>query len=106
MVLWVKLTSGLGSYLYGRQQSVKLGGSRSNWGSVYIGVPQGSIIGLLLFSIFLNDLPTVVEHAEVNMYADEQSCSVVVTTYKLLIVIFSSQILIEYIVGYKQIGYS
>jgi len=34
-------------------------------------VPQGSILGLLLFSIFVNDLPTVVEHAEVNMYADD-----------------------------------
>ena len=34
-------------------------------------MPQGSILGPLLFSIFVNDLPTVVEHAEVNMYADD-----------------------------------
>ena len=59
------------SYLCGRQQTVKFDGSLSAWGSVRVGVPQGSILGPLLFSIFVNDLPSVVDHAQINMYADD-----------------------------------
>jgi len=59
------------SYLSGRQQSVKYGGFLFVWRSVEIAVPQGSILGPLLLSIFVNDLPSIVEHANVNMYADD-----------------------------------
>ena len=59
------------SYLSGRQQAVKFGGCLSAWGSVRVGVPQGSILGPLLFSIFVNDLPSVVNYAQLNMYADD-----------------------------------
>ena len=55
------------SYLGGRQQSVKYGGFLSEWSFVEIGVPQSSILGPLLFSIFVNDLPVIVEHTNVNM---------------------------------------
>jgi len=50
---------------------MKYGGFLSEWSSVEIGVPQGSILGPLLFSIFVNDLLVIVEHANVNMYADD-----------------------------------
>ena len=59
------------SYLCGRQQAVKFGGCLSAWGSVRVGVPQGLILGPLLFSIFVNDLPSVVNYAQLNMYADD-----------------------------------
>ena len=61
----------LESYLCGHQQAVKFDDSLSAWGSVKVGVPQGSILGSLLSSIFVNDLPNVVAHAQINMYADD-----------------------------------
>ncbi len=38
---------------------------------VNIGVPQGSIIGSLLFLLYLNDIPTIAQDYSVNMYADD-----------------------------------
>ena len=46
---------------------MKHGGFLSEWSSVEIGVPQGSILGTLLLSILVNDLPAIVEHTNVNI---------------------------------------
>ena len=58
-------------YLRERRQRVVLNGVNSDWSDVTRGVPQGSILGSLLFIIFVNDLPDVVEHSTVSLYADD-----------------------------------
>ena len=60
-----------GNYLDGRKQRVKLKGCYSDWANVLRGVPQGSILGPLLFLLYVNNLPDVVTKCTVNMYADD-----------------------------------
>ena len=55
-------------YLFSRQQFVSFQGCLCEWCTVSVGVPQGSIFGPLLYSVYVNDLPTVVRHSQVNMY--------------------------------------
>lgn len=59
------------NYLNDRRQRVIVGGARSSWHAVSRGVPQDSVLGPLLFSIFINDTPNVVDSSEVNLYADD-----------------------------------
>ena len=58
-------------YLSGRKQRVVLGGELSDWTRLTKGVPQGSILGPMLFLVFVNNLSDVVEHCTVNLYADD-----------------------------------
>lgn len=59
------------SYLNNRTQSVHLNGNNSNVLNVRRGVPQGSILGPLLFCLYINDLPEVLLNSKVQMYADD-----------------------------------
>ena len=65
------------SYLSNRQQRVKIGSSRSEWVFMLKGVPQGSILGPLLFNIFMNDLFFFIEgQCTLYNYADDNNFGV------------------------------
>ena len=59
------------NYLNGRRQYVTIGGVNSVELPVSCGVPQGSILGPLLFLIYVNDLATVSKHAITILFADD-----------------------------------
>ena len=59
------------SYLSERKRCVKVGVYFSTWKNIYKGEPQGSILGPVLFKIFLNDTFNFVEESILYNYADD-----------------------------------
>ena len=57
-------------FLYERKQRVVINGKSSKWSDVLSGIPQGSILGPLLFIIYINDLPGVVGSV-CKLFADD-----------------------------------
>ena len=62
----------IGSYLSTRKQRVKIGSSRSKWLPLNKGVPQGSILGPILFNVFIHDMYYFINSTLLN-YADDNT---------------------------------
>lgn len=64
LLLWIR------DFLSGRKQRVVANGSLSNWADILSGIPQGSVLGPILFVVFINDLPDAVRSA-IKIFADD-----------------------------------
>ena len=63
---WIK------AFLVNRKQRVMINGIASEWTNVTSGVPQGSVLGPILFVLYINDLPDVVDaDSNIYMFADD-----------------------------------
>ena len=64
-----------GSYLTGRKQYVRINGCCSTSKQLLQGMPQGSILGPILFLLFVNDMPLSIRDSTLDVYADDTTLS-------------------------------
>ena len=62
------------AYLSSRTQCVRVNGHLSGMLPVVSGVPQGSILGLLLFVLYINDVPHIVSSTKPYLFAEDTKC--------------------------------
>ena len=74
-----RLLDWFSDYLTNRRQRVVLPGSCSDWSYLKAGVPQGSILGPLLFLIFINDIVNDI-NSNIRLFADDTSLYIIVDT--------------------------
>lgn len=79
------------SYLTGRTQQVEISSTLSETKEIKLGVPQGSILGPLLFSIYVNDFPNSLSEGNSIMFADDTNIFVSGNNYEKLFECANSQ---------------
>ena len=61
------------NYLSNRYQCCKINNTLEDWRKILVGIPQGSILGPLLFNIFLNDIFFFLKNSNLANYADDST---------------------------------
>ena len=69
--IWGVVNDWFASYLSNRRQFVSLFGTNSDYQTVTCGVPQGSVLGPLLFLLYINDMPKCSNILEFHLFADD-----------------------------------
>ena len=59
------------NYLFNRKQFVKINNTFSSVGNITLGIPQGSVLGPLLYLIYVNDLPNLSQNYQTILFADD-----------------------------------
>ena len=77
-------TGWFSSYLHNRKQFVSINGFKSTLKSIHFGVPQGSVLGPLLFLIYINDLNLSVKSSIVHHFADDTNLLYINKSIKVL----------------------
>ena len=72
------------SYLIGRKQYVSILGFDSNISILHHGVPQGSVLGPLLFLLYINDLNNAIKYSTVFHFADDTNLLIIDNSYKII----------------------
>ena len=65
-----KLINWIKDFLHGREQRVVINNNYSDWTNVVSGIPQGSVLGPTLFTIFINDIPVDI-NSSIKIFADD-----------------------------------
>ena len=61
------------NHLSNQKQRTKINTEYGSWKEILFGVPQGSILGILLFNFFLFDLSLIMNNIELASYADDNT---------------------------------
>ncbi|KAF2365473.1 Reverse transcriptase domain [Trinorchestia longiramus] len=85
------------SYLANRSHAVRLENTISSPIQNDFGAPQGSILGPLLFLIFINDFPSMPSNMRISMYADDVQIAMTSATAKLSQTKSNAEILLKHV---------